>query len=93
MRAVRLALVGRVGGRFVYPAVARAHEKWFVDAAPYPTSWLMALRPPAIVGVAVAIVLTFIAGRAWHALDRRASASLEQAQQAHGIETKPLATA
>jgi uncharacterized membrane protein YphA (DoxX/SURF4 family) len=36
MRAVRLALVGLVGGSFAYPVAARAHEKWFVDF----TAWM-----------------------------------------------------
>jgi hypothetical protein len=71
MRAGRLALVGLVGGSFAFPVPAGAHEKWFVDASSHPTSWAAALEPPGIVGVAVAIVLTVIAGVAWHALDRR----------------------
>jgi hypothetical protein len=44
MRSIRFALAVSVG--FAYPTVARAHEKWFIDAGPYPTSWSSALRVP-----------------------------------------------
>src|SRR5262245_48253035 len=71
MRVLRLGLVGLVGGQLAHPVVAWAHEKWFVDAGPYPTVWTAALRLPGVVGVAIAIVLTIVAGLAWRALGRR----------------------
>ena len=36
------------------PAVL-AHEKWFHDARPYPTSWVEAVRFPGIIGVVLAL--------------------------------------
>jgi len=71
MRAIRHAVVVLVGGGFVYPGAAGAHEKWFIDASSHPTSWGAALAPPGIASVTVALVLTVIAGVVWRALDRR----------------------
>jgi uncharacterized membrane protein YphA (DoxX/SURF4 family) len=53
------------------PRTAHAHEKWFHDAAPYPTRWEQAIQFPGIVGVAVALGLTAVLGLAWQARRRR----------------------
>jgi hypothetical protein len=50
--AAPLALVGLLGGAFAYPVTARAHEKWFVDASPHPTTWATVLQPLDAGGVA-----------------------------------------
>ncbi len=71
MRPLFLLLAGFAGGSLVCPAGAHAHEKWFVDAAAYPTSWAVALRFPEVIGIAVALILTAVAGIAWRALNAR----------------------
>jgi uncharacterized membrane protein YphA (DoxX/SURF4 family) len=61
------ALVGLASGMLACAGMAHAHEKWFLDPAPYPTSWEMAVRFPAIVGVGVAVAVTALAGLVWRA--------------------------
>src|SRR5262249_4335579 len=70
-RSSGLVPAGLAGAILSHPATAHAHEKWFIDASAYPTSWTTALRPPELIGVAVALALTAVAGLAWRALDRR----------------------
>ena len=62
-----LTLVTQVVGILAYPGPAWAHEKWFYDATRHPTRWEQAFQFPGIVGVAVAVGLTVMAGLAWRA--------------------------
>jgi uncharacterized membrane protein YphA (DoxX/SURF4 family) len=64
---MQVALVVLVAGLLAFPATVRAHEKWFYDATLYPTRWEQAFQFPGIVGVAVAVGLTVMAGVAWRA--------------------------
>jgi uncharacterized membrane protein YphA (DoxX/SURF4 family) len=47
------------------PVVARAHEKWFLDARSYPTDWRALLRFPSVLAVAIALAATVVVWLLW----------------------------
>jgi uncharacterized membrane protein YphA (DoxX/SURF4 family) len=53
------------------PGPAWAHEKWFYDATRHPARWEQAFQFLDIVGVAVAVGLTVMAGLTWRARQGR----------------------
>jgi uncharacterized membrane protein YphA (DoxX/SURF4 family) len=56
----------------VVPAAeARAHEKWFHDAAPHPTQWSLVYKYPTILGVGIAVGVTGLAALWWRVRRKR----------------------
>jgi uncharacterized membrane protein YphA (DoxX/SURF4 family) len=52
-------------GSFLVQQRAEAHEKWFHNAHPFPTTWESAFKMPGIAAVAVAIGLTVLTFFLW----------------------------